>query len=152
MNKTFYTCATNWVHNPDFKVYKTLEDLKRNEPCWDECGIYELSLAEFRCVVEPNLFGDLDCTDLNIENPEMEPICGDETEEVAKGFLEKVVQTFKSTPPKLDWVDHDGKKQFDWEGKCDACGKKKNNLTVIHSSTLSGVTICRDCKMGGMRE
>jgi hypothetical protein len=78
-------------------------------------------------------------------------VCGPTTSEVAKGFVEKFTQAFKKKK-EVDWTDSSGKKEFKWSGTCDACGNHKSNLTVVHSATLSGVTICRECRAGTIRD
>ena len=45
--RTMYTCSTCWLHDPDFRVYDTIERLKANCNCWEECGIVEI---EIKCV------------------------------------------------------------------------------------------------------
>lgn len=151
MNKKFYTCTTSWENDPKFKVYESIQDLKKNEYCWSECGIYEVSLSVTRCIVEPNTLFEIESSDSDNRSLIEQDICGVETSEVAKGFVEKFIQPFKKKK-KADWSDENGKKEFKWSGTCDACSEHKSNLTVIHSATLGGVTICRECRMGALRD
>ncbi|MBC8410913.1 MAG: hypothetical protein H8E12_19685 [Rhodobacteraceae bacterium] len=74
-------------------------------------------------------------------------ICGEETSEVAKGFIEKFIQPTKQKET-TDWFDSNGDKEFKWTGTCDACGYQKSNLTIVYSATLGSVTICKRCRTG----
>jgi hypothetical protein len=151
MNKKFYTCTTAWDHDPKFKIYDSINELKYGEPCWAECGIYEVILTASRCIVEPSTFFDVELTNLDNRDIDEQDICGEETSEIAKDFVEKFIQPFKKKK-KVDWADSSGNKEFKWSGTCDACSDHKSNLTVIHSATLGGVTICRECRMGALRD
>lgn len=37
-----YCCGIGYQHDPDFKVYTSIDDLKRDRSCWKECGIVEI--------------------------------------------------------------------------------------------------------------
>lgn len=44
--KIFYICATEWDYElPEkaIRFFKSAEDLKTNNPCWEECGIYKVT-------------------------------------------------------------------------------------------------------------
>lgn len=48
-----YMCQTDWLHEigeaPDLEgrmpIYSSIEDLKKEKTCWDECGIVEIELT-----------------------------------------------------------------------------------------------------------
>lgn len=57
-----FMCKVEWEHDfPDSndggKVYVTLEDLKRNSPCVDQCGIVEVEVKLVRVVQESDFLG-----------------------------------------------------------------------------------------------
>lgn len=58
MKSKLYTCATAYYHDPDFKVYTSLEELKKEMKCWRECGIIEINSTQYKIVVAGNLFGE----------------------------------------------------------------------------------------------
>lgn len=145
MNKKFYTCTTSWSQDLKFKIYSSISELKQNESCWAECGIYELTITASRCVVDPCTLFDIEPTDLDIKATNRQEICDEETTEAPNGFVGNIIQHFKKKK-ETDWTDLNGDKEFKWTGTCDACGCRKSNLTVIHSATLSGVTICQECR------
>jgi hypothetical protein len=148
-NKKLYICGSGNSNEPCRKIYTSVKKLKSENSLWDELGIYEVKLSKINCVVEPDLFksDDLNIHDHETSSPSEIDLNESNNLEAAKSFLAKVTQTFKKKT-KLDWSDKDGNKEFKWHGTCDACGDKKTNLTVVHSATLSGIAICRECRTG----
>lgn len=63
MSKTFYACAVDWQHEMGeaddlegkMPLYSSVEELKTERPCWDECGIVELKLELVKWI-EPQNF------------------------------------------------------------------------------------------------
>ena len=58
--KKGYVCCTTWDwhmgegNDPSpQKVYPTIEDLKNQESCWEECGIYELEVKLEKLIAIP---------------------------------------------------------------------------------------------------
>jgi len=49
-SKTVYICGTDWQHeignvkSLSLPVYTTVEEMKKNCKCWDECGIIEVEM------------------------------------------------------------------------------------------------------------
>lgn len=45
----YYACLTDWTHERDYlpiRLYKSLEKLKRDRDCVNECGIIQLEIKE----------------------------------------------------------------------------------------------------------
>lgn len=147
MSKKFYTCGKSWEYEQKLEIYSSIDELKQDNSCWPERGIYEIELATQTCVVKPNMFFDIevDVTDNRILDEKA--ICGEDTSEVAKGFIEKFIQPINQKKTE-DWLGTNGEKEYKWSGTCDACGYQKSNLTIVHSATLGGVTVCKECRMG----
>jgi hypothetical protein len=65
--KTLYTCGVDWQHEigeasdleGSMPFYSSIELLKKNRPCWKECGIIELKVNLAGWVVEQNLLGEV---------------------------------------------------------------------------------------------
>ena len=49
-----YACITDFLHEPDFKVYESLEELKKNMKCWRQCGILRLKISEEQVIICSN--------------------------------------------------------------------------------------------------
>ena len=151
MNKKFYTCAVSWENDPKFEIYDSIDKLKQSELYWASDGIYEIILTESRCIAESSELFDIISSDSDNRSLAEQDSCGEETSEVAKGFVEKFIQPFKKKK-EADWTDSNGNKEFKWLGTCDACEERKSNLTVVYSAALGGITICRECRMGALRD
>lgn len=146
-NKKLYICGSEFGQANYKKTYTSVEKLKLDNLSWNELGIYEIKVLKTNCIEEPSLFNvDLD-DQVNIEEDSESEI----TQNSVNTFFGKISQVFKRTK-ETDWTDVNGNKEFKWSGKCDACREQKTNLTVIHSAALSGVTICRECRMGALRD
>ena len=46
--RIMYACSTCWLHDPDFRVYASVERLKDNCYCWEECGIVEVEVKRVK--------------------------------------------------------------------------------------------------------
>lgn len=62
-DRTGFMCTIDWQHElgeacGGSKVYSSVEDLKENHTCWEECGITEVRVVHVRDVVPQNLFGE----------------------------------------------------------------------------------------------
>ncbi len=62
--KKVYVCGVDWQHElgevSDYtKVYSTVEDLKRQRSCWEECGIVELEVKMTKWMEPQNLFKNI---------------------------------------------------------------------------------------------
>tara|TARA_B110000211_G_C14005341_1_gene520521 strand:- start:811 stop:1257 length:447 start_codon:yes stop_codon:yes gene_type:complete len=146
-NKKLYICGSEFGQANYKKTYTSVEKLKLDNLSWNELGIYEIKVLKTNCIEEPSLFNvDID-DQVNIEEDSESEI----TQNSVNTFFGKISQVFKRTK-ETDWTDVNGNKEFKWSGKCDACREQKTNLTVIHSAALSGVTICRECRMGTLRD
>ena len=146
-NKKLYICGSEFGQANYKKTYTSVEKLKLDNLSWNELGIYEIKVLKTNCIEEPSLFNvDID-DQVNIEEDSESEI----TQNSVNTFFGKISQVFKRTQ-EADWTDVNGNKEFKWSGKCDACREQKTNLTVIHSAALSGVTICRECRMGALRD
>ena len=55
--KTFYTCGINWQHDPAIKLFDSVERLKEQKECWQECGIVKVEVVEKEWVEEQDLDG-----------------------------------------------------------------------------------------------
>jgi len=49
MNKVFYMCGVDWQHelgdaHPFTKVFPTVEALKSEFTCWEQCGIVRVTI------------------------------------------------------------------------------------------------------------
>jgi hypothetical protein len=146
-NKKLYICGSEFGQANYKKTYTSVEKLKLDNLSWNELGIYEIKVLKTNCIEEPSLFNvDID-DQVNIEEDSESEI----TQNVVNTFFGKISQAFKRKQS-IDWADTSGNKEFKWRGKCDACREQKSNLTVVHSAALSGVTICRECRMGTLRD
>jgi hypothetical protein len=147
-NKKLYICGVGNNNKSYEKMYTSIKELKLDNLSWTEFGIYEIKISKTRCIEEPLLFESADEEEqINIEKSEISETQHSETFSTLFG---KISHVFKKKQ-EIDWADTKGNKEYKWRGKCDACREQKSNLTVIHSATLSGVTICRECKIGEVR-
>jgi hypothetical protein len=147
-NKKLYICGSEFGQANYKKTYTSVEKLKLDNLSWNELGIYEIKVLKTNCVEEPSLFNiDID------DQTNVEEVVDDEmsSQNVVNTFFGKISQAFKRKQS-IDWADISGNKEFKWSGKCDACREQKTNLTVVYSATLSGVTVCRECRMGALRD
>ena len=142
-DKKLYICGDS-CNKKHRKVYDSIEQLKLENLLWEELGIYELKISD--CISEPSFFNEDNFNMKKIEKQKQDNTIKNNSNAV-KLLFEKASQLFKKKH-EPDWVDVDGIKQFKWSGKCDGCNKLKDNLTVLYSATLSGVTICRECREG----
>jgi len=148
-NKKLYICGTTICNKQYKKMYASIETLKLDNLLWHELGIYEFNFFKINCIEEPALFNG----DIPEGQTDIEEIVQSETTaySTVNTFFGKISQAFKRKQ-RTDWSDISGNKEFKWKGKCDACGEHKSNLTVVHSATLSGVTVCRECRLGNLRD
>jgi hypothetical protein len=147
-NKKLYICGSEFGRANYKKTYTSVEKLKLDNLSWNEFGIYEIKVLKTSCIEEPTLFKDIIIDD----QAGIEEVIDSEIEQnVVNSFFGKISQVFKRKQS-IDWADISGNKEFKWSGKCDACREQKTNLTVVYSATLSGVTICRECRMGALRD
>jgi len=128
-NKKLYICGPENNNEPCKKIYTSLKKLKLENLLWDELGIYEIKISKINCIVEPDLFKDDDLNSL----------------ETTRSFLAKTTHSLKNKA-NIGRAGFDDNKEFKWHGTCDVCGCKKTNLTVVYSATLSGITVCRECR------
>lgn len=52
-----YMCGVDWQHEADSiasTIYPSVESLKKNRPCWEQCGIVCIEVKEAQWVVEQN--------------------------------------------------------------------------------------------------
>jgi len=70
--RILYACGVGWQHDPDIKLYDSVELLKKNAGCWIECGIVEVEVTEVRWVEEQNIFQG-HYTDSDLINADTEP-------------------------------------------------------------------------------
>jgi hypothetical protein len=59
MTKIVYACKTTWdfdMGEDVVKVYDSIEALKRDRTCWEECGIVELEVT-LKNVIEEGKLG-----------------------------------------------------------------------------------------------
>lgn len=62
MSKKFYMCQTDWDFEigeaPDLEgkmpLYSSVEELKEQRTCWDECGIVEVEITKTKVVLPAN--------------------------------------------------------------------------------------------------
>ena len=147
-NKKLYICGTESNNKLYEKMYTSIKSLKIDNLSWSEFGIYEIKITNTSCIEEPSLFK---VTDIEEEvNIDENKIRETQYSATVNSLYGKTSQSFKKKQ-EIDWLDTNGNKDYRWSGKCDACREQKTNLTVIHSATLSGVTICRECKIGEAR-
>jgi len=53
--KTAYMCGISWdceVESTDVKIYASIEQLKEDHGCWEECGIVEVQLQPVKFHIE----------------------------------------------------------------------------------------------------
>lgn len=63
--KIVYCCGVDFQHEigeaPDLEgkmpLYSSVEELKANKSCWEECGILKLELVKKEWIEPQNLFG-----------------------------------------------------------------------------------------------
>lgn len=147
-NKKLYICGSELSSENYKKMYTSVKKLKLDNLSWNEFGIYEIKVLKTSCIEEPTLFKDIIIDD----QTGIEEVIDNEIEQNAVNtFFGKISQAFKRKKI-IDWTDITGNKEFKWSGKCDACREQKTNLTVVYSATLSGVTVCRECRMGALRD
>ena len=142
-DKKLYICGNDSSKKPR-KVYESIGQLKLENLLWEELGIYEVKISD--CISEPLFFSQDNISVQKIEKIKSSNSIKNNSNTV-KVFFEKAARVFKKKH-EVDWADIEGKKQFKWHGKCDGCSKMKENLTVLYSAALSGVTICRECREG----
>lgn len=61
-SKIMYACQTDWRYEmgeaPDLEgsmpLYSSVEELKKQRTCWDECGIVEVEITLKKVVLEEN--------------------------------------------------------------------------------------------------
>lgn len=59
--KTLYLCGVDWQHElgeTDCRLFKSVEELKKEMPCWEECGILEIKLIG-KWIEPQNLFKNI---------------------------------------------------------------------------------------------
>jgi hypothetical protein len=150
-NKKLYICGSDFGSAKYKKTYTSVKELKLDNLSWNELGIYEIKVLKTMCVEESSLFKDIIIEDQEDQDDVDKDMKSKSEQNVVNTFFGKISKVFKRKQS-IDWADNSGNKEFKWRGKCDACREQKTNLTVVYSATLSGVTVCRECRMGALRD